>query len=67
MFFSFANDKNKLRKTFMSKTYLTKEEALAAFKKAASVRNEWEEAIRKGATREELEKLGLKTVVINDN
>lgn len=51
----------------MSKTYLTKEEALAAFKKTASVRNEWEEAIRKGATREELEKLGMKTVVINDN
>ena len=67
MFFSFADDNNKLRKTFMSKTYLTKEEALAAFKKAASVRNEWEEAIRKGAPREELEKLGLKTVVINDN
>lgn len=51
----------------MCKTYQTKEEALAAFNKAARLRSEWEEAIRKGATREELEKLGMKTVVINDN
>ena len=51
----------------MCKTYQTKEEALAAFKKAANLRVEWEDAIRKGATREELEKLGLKPVAINEN
>ncbi len=51
----------------MCKTYQTKEEAMAAFKKAAGLRSEWEEAIRKGATREEMEALGLKTVAVNDN
>ncbi len=50
----------------MCKTYQTKEEALAAFKKAASLRSEWEDAIRKGATKEDLEKMGMKTVVINE-
>ena len=51
----------------MYKTYQTKEEALAAFKIAVNLRSEWEDALRKGATREELEKLGMKTVVIKDN
>lgn len=51
----------------MSKVYNTKEEAIKAVKKAVGLRREWENAIRSNTTVEELEKKGLKTVVINEH
>lgn len=48
------------------KVYKTKEEAVAAFKKSVSARRDWEEAIRKSASREELEMKGLKTVGVHE-
>ncbi|MBP5397458.1 MAG: hypothetical protein J6Y32_02335 [Bacteroidales bacterium] len=49
----------------MCKTYQTKEEAVTAFKKAVEARGVWEEAIRKGVSREEVEKRGLKPAEIH--
>ncbi len=50
----------------MSKEYKTKTEAKEAIIKAAGLRLVWENAIRNKATAEEMEKRGLKTVVINE-
>lgn len=44
--------------------YKTRQEALAAFKKAVNLYHEWEEAVRLGASREEMEKKGLKPVKV---
>ena len=49
----------------MCKTYKTKEEAVAAFKKAVEARGVWEEAIRNGISREDVEKKGLKPAEIH--
>ena len=49
----------------MCKTYQTKEEVVTAFKKAVEARGVWEEAIRKGVSREEVEKRGLKPAEIH--
>ena len=46
----------------MYKVYKTREERLAALKKAIDLRKEWEEAVRLGANREEMEQRGLKPV-----
>jgi len=51
----------------MCKTYKTKEEAVAAFKKAVEARGVWDEAIRKGASREEVEMRGLKPAEIHES
>lgn len=45
----------------MVKEYHTKEEKINAFKKALSMKKKWEDAVRSGASREEMEKMGLKT------
>lgn len=45
----------------MIKEYHTKEEKINAFKAAISLKKKWEEAVRSGASREEMEKMGLKT------
>jgi phage/plasmid primase-like uncharacterized protein len=51
----------------MCKTYKTKEEAVTAFKKAVEARGVWEEAIRRGTSRKELEKKGLKPAEIHEH
>ena len=47
----------------MSKVYKTKEEAQDAVRRAVKLREKWEDAIRNKATREEMEAMGLKSVV----
>ena len=49
----------------MCKTYKTKEEAVTAFKKAVEARGVWEDAIRNGISREEVEKKGLKPAEVH--
>ena len=44
--------------------YKTRKEALAAFQKAVNLYHEWEETVRLGASREEIEKKGLKPVKV---
>ena len=48
------------------KTYKTPEEAKAAMRKAIELRQKCEKAVRDGATREEMEKMGLKSPIIID-
>ena len=48
----------------MYKVYKTREDRLTALKKAINLRKEWEEAVRLGASREEMEKRGLKPVKV---
>ena len=50
----------------MNKVYKTREEAVAAFKKTVTAREVWENAISQNASKEEIEKMGLKTVGIYD-
>ena len=47
----------------MSKVYKTKGEAQDAVRRAVQLREKWEDAIRNKATREEMEAMGLKSVV----
>ena len=49
----------------MCKRYKTKEEAVTAFSKAVQARGVWENAIRNGESRQELEKKGLKPADIH--
>lgn len=44
--------------------YKTRKEALAAFQKAVNLYHEWKDAVRLGASREEMEKRGLKPVKV---
>ena len=44
--------------------YKTRQKALDAFKKAVNLYHEWEEAVRLGASREEMEKKGLKPIKV---
>lgn len=45
----------------MVKEYHTKEEKIKAFKNALLLKKKWEDAIDSGATREEMERMGIKT------
>lgn len=48
------------------KTYKTPEEKIDAMRQAIELRQKWEKAVRDGATREEMEKMGLKSPIIID-
>lgn len=41
-----------------------REEIVTAFKQSVTLRAKWEEAIASGADREEMEKMGLKTIEV---
>ena len=43
------------------KVYKTPEEKLDAMRKAIELRQKWENAIRKGLSREDMEEIGLKS------
>lgn len=49
-----------------TKFYETPEEAKEAMRQAIELRQKWEKAVRDGATREEMEKIGLKSPIIID-
>lgn len=51
----------------MKKVYNTKEEAIQAVQKAVRMRTVWENAIFSKTTVEELQKMGLKTVVVDEH
>lgn len=48
------------------KTYKTPEEKIDAMRKAIELRQKWEKAISEGLSREEMEKIGLKSPIIID-
>lgn len=45
----------------MIKRYQNNQEKIDAMRQAITLRQKWVEAVRKGATREEMERMGLKT------
>lgn len=45
----------------MIKRYHNNQEKIDAMRQAITLRQKWVEAVRKGATREEMERMGLKT------
>lgn len=48
----------------MIKKYKNNQEKLDAMRQAVALRQKWLQAIRKGATKEEMEKMGLKTPIV---
>ena len=50
----------------MKKKERSREEIIAAFKESAMLRSKWEAAIASGASREEMEKMGVKTIGIEE-
>lgn len=50
----------------MKKEKRSREEIIAAFKESAMLRSKWEEAIASGANREEMERMGLKTIGVEE-
>ena len=47
-----------------AKVYKTPEEKIDAMRQAIELRQKWENAIREGLSREEMEKIGLKSLKI---
>lgn len=63
----FESDSLPFKKTIRAmKTYKTPEEKIDAMRQAIELRQKWEKAVRDGATREEMEKMGLKSPIIID-
>ena len=47
-----------------AKVYKTQEEKMDAMRQAIELHQKWENAIREGLSREEMEKIGLKSPII---
>lgn len=50
----------------MKKEKRSREEIIAALKESAMLRSKWEAAIASGANREEMEKMGVKTIGVEE-
>ena len=50
----------------MNKEKRSREEIVTAFKKSVMLRSRWEVAVQSGVSREEMDKMGLKTIDIQE-
>lgn len=50
----------------MKKEKRSREEIIAAFKESAMLRSKWEAAIASGANREEMGKMGVRTIGVEE-
>jgi hypothetical protein len=50
----------------MNKEKRSREEIVTAFKKSVMLRSRWEAAVQSGVSREEMDKMGLKTIDIQE-
>lgn len=50
----------------MNKEKRSREEIVTAFKKSVMLRSCWEAAVQSGVSREEMDKMGLKTIDIQE-
>lgn len=50
----------------MKKGKRSREEIIAAFKESVMLRSKWESAVASGANREEMERMGLKTIGVDE-
>lgn len=53
-------------KLCMNKEKRSREEIVTAFKKSVMLRSRWEAAVQSGVSREEMDKMGLKTIDIQE-
>lgn len=53
-------------KLCMKKEERSREEIVTAFKKSVMLRTRWEAAVQSGVSREEMDKMGLKTIDIQE-
>lgn len=50
----------------MVRIYQTREEKIQAFKQAVALRDKWAQAVKAGATREQMEAMGLVTPKVKE-